>query len=149
MKDAALLLLAEDDELDVMLLRRAFKSVELPNPVEVVHDGQEVMEFFQQRLTQPDLPLPALVVMDLKMPRRDGLQALEWIRSRVELRAVPVVIFSSSAHRHEVRKAYELGANAFLVKPPSLGERAEIARFLKDWLRLNRTALDELGSRVG
>lgn len=145
MSHHATLLLAEDDELDVMLLRRAFKSVDLANPVEVTRDGQEAVEFLERRLEQADQPLPSLAVLDLKMPRRDGLQTLQWIRSHPTLRGLPVAIFSSSAHRHEVRRAYELGVNAFLVKPPSLGERAEIARFLKDWLRLNQIALDHAG----
>ncbi|MBA4137990.1 MAG: two-component system response regulator [Opitutus sp.] len=145
MSATATILLAEDDELDVMLLRRAFASVELNNPLEFAHDGQHAIEWLEQRLRQPELPLPALVLLDLKMPRRDGLQTLRWMRSQSPLRCVPAIIFSSSAHRHEVRRAYEAGANAFLVKPPSLAERAEVARFIKHWLHLNQVAPCDAG----
>lgn len=138
MNDHSPILLAEDDEVDVMLLQRAFAAAELRNPIEVARDGQYAIEFLERRLQDPLLPLPGLVLLDLKMPRRDGLQTLQWMRSQAGLRCVPAIIFSSSAHRLEVRRAYEAGASAFLVKPPSLQERTEVARFIKEWVRLNQ-----------
>jgi CheY-like chemotaxis protein len=129
------ILLAEDDEADVLFLKRAFKQVELSNPVHVVTDGQEAIDFLSRAKSQPDERLPALVILDLKMPRRDGLQVLRWIREQPLIKSVPVLIFSSSSNRSDVESAYDLGANAFMTKPPSVGERAELARFIRDWLR--------------
>lgn len=135
------ILLAEDDELDVILLRRAFKDAELANPLHVASDGQLAIEFLTRAVNAPENRLPALVVLDLKMPRRDGFQVLEWMREQPVIRSIPAMIFSSSANRHDVERAYESGATAYLVKPPSITARAELARFLKEWLRLVQAPL--------
>lgn len=135
------ILVAEDDETDVLFLRRAFKQVELNNHLDVVPDGFEAIEFLQRRKQQSEQRLPALVILDLKMPRRTGLQVLQWMREQPIIRAVPVLIFTSSSNQSDIESAYDAGANAFLVKPPSVGERNEIARFIKDWLRLNQAPL--------
>jgi CheY-like chemotaxis protein len=129
-------LVAEDDEIDVTLLQRAFKHAEITNPLHVVRDGHEAIEFLSRLRGLPDERLPGLVLLDLKMPRRDGLQVLRWIREQPILRALPVAIFSSSANTADIENAYEAGANAYLIKPPSTAERNEVARFIKEWLRL-------------
>jgi CheY-like chemotaxis protein len=129
------LLVAEDDEVDVLLLRRALLSTGAPVAVDFVHDGQATLEQLEQRRAAHNLP--KLLLLDLKMPRLDGLQTLQRIRAQAALRHLPVIVFSSSAHPGDVSRAYALGANAFLLKPQSLVDRAEIARFLVDWLRLN------------
>jgi CheY-like chemotaxis protein len=130
------ILLAEDDDADVLLLRRAFKEVELANPLQVVTDGQEAVEFLTNSRAQAADRAPALVILDLKMPRRGGMQVLQWMRQEPVIRNIPVMIFSSSANAAEIEAAYNFGANAYAVKPPSTAERREIARFIKDWLRL-------------
>lgn len=129
-------LVAEDDETDVALLQRAFRHVELANPVHVVSDGQEAIDFLARVRGQSEERLPALVILDLKMPRRDGLQVLHWMREQPILCSIPALIFSSSSNVNDIEGAYENGANAYLIKPPSIAERNELARFLKDWLRL-------------
>ena len=130
------ILLAEDDETDVLLLRRAFKDAGVTNALHVVTDGVEAIEFLTQMKGRPDDRLPALVLLDLKMPRRGGMQVLQWMREQPVIRSLPVIIFSSSENRSDVESAYEAGASAYLIKPPSLTERAEIARFIKEWIRL-------------
>ncbi len=121
-----------------MLLRRAFKEVTIANPIHVAHDGQAAMDFLWRQRHATDDRLPALVVLDLKMPRRNGMEVLHWIRQQAVLQTLPVIIFSSSARREDVERAYALGANAFLVKPASTVERAELARFIKLWLQFNQ-----------
>lgn len=138
---ASSILLVEDDETDVLLLRRAFKDAEILNPVHVARDGQEAIDFLARPWLPPADRVPALVLLDLKMPRRTGPEVLAWMRERPGLCAVPVIVFSSSANRNDIEQSYALGANGFLVKPPSLGERLELARFLKQWLRLNQPPL--------
>src|SRR5438067_12964024 len=101
-----------------MLLRRAFKEVGMPHPVEIARDGQEAIEFLSRDRASPDDRLPALVMLDLKMPRRNGMEVLKWMREQPVLRCLPVFVFSSSAHRTDVEQAYALGADGFIVKPP-------------------------------
>ncbi len=129
-------LLAEDDEADVLLMRRAFKQAAILNPLHVAEDGQRAIEYLSSLQLDGHSRLPALVLLDVKMPRRDGLQVLKWIRSQPIFRSLHVIMFSSSANRNDIEHAYEAGANGYLIKPPSLAERAEIAMFIKQWLRL-------------
>lgn len=134
------LLLAEDDETDVFLLRRAFRDADVRHPLELAHDGQEAIDLLKAVCARPagQDRLPALVILDLKMPRRTGMEVLRWMRSEPVLDCLPAAIFSSSPRQEDIEEAYVQGANAFFVKPPSTAERAELARFFKDWLRLNR-----------
>lgn len=133
--DLPAILLAEDEESDVLLLRRAFREVDLRNPLEVVGDGQQAIDFLSKTRQPPHDRLPALVILDLKMPRRNGLDVLRWRREQPVLCSVPAIVFSSSSHQADIEQAYALGANGYFVKPPSITERAEFARFLKQWLR--------------
>lgn len=135
------ILLAEDDEIDVILVRRAFKDAGTEHVLRIVRNGQEAIDFLAARDHVPDDRMPAIIILDLKMPRRDGLEVLEWIRSRSSLRCLPVFIFSSSAHQEDVERAYALGANGYLVKPSSVTERAKIAAFFNDWLKFNQFPL--------
>lgn len=135
MSELPSILVAEDDESDVILLRRAFKEAAIANPFHFTHDGHEAIDFLWSRRHGSDDRLPALVILDMKMPRRSGMEVLHWIRAQNVLRCLPVLIFSSSARREDVERAYALGANGFLVKPASIIQRAEIGRFIKAWLQ--------------
>lgn len=136
MSDPLSILLAEDDEMDVVLFRRALKDAAVTNPLHVAADGQFAIEFLMRTRNTSNERLPGLVVLDIKMPRRDGFQVLEWIKQQPVIRSIPVTIFSSSANRHDIERAYDSGASAYLIKPPSIAARAELANFIKDWLRL-------------
>ena len=128
------ILLAEDDPTDVLLATRAFLAAELPNPLRVVSDGQAAIDFIGRASGANGGLLPALVILDLKMPRRDGIEVVRWIRAQPVIRCLPVVIFSSSPSRSDIEAAYEAGANAFMIKPPSITARADWARFIRQWL---------------
>lgn len=132
------ILIAEDDDTDVLLLRRAFREAGVDNPLHVTRDGQEAIDFLTQAKNHAEGRLPALLLLDLKMPRRSGIQVLDWVRQQPAIRNVPVMIFSSSENRNDIENAYSAGANGYLIKPPSLSERADVARFIKEWLRLNQ-----------
>ena len=114
-------LLVEDDLNDIFLVKRAFKMAHLQNPLQVVTDGQEAVLYLRGNGKYADRqthPLPKLIVMDIKMPRRTGFEVLEWLRgSDRPLRRIPVVIVSSSHNPQDINRAYELGANAYMVKP--------------------------------
>jgi CheY-like chemotaxis protein len=136
------LLIAEDDDNDLFFLQRAFDAAGLKSPVRIVRDGQEAIDYlsgvgnFADRLK---FALPHLLLLDLKMPRKTGMEVLEWLSEQPELHCLPVVVFSSSANRRDVERAYELGANAFVVKPASTVERAELAKAMGlFWLESNQ-----------
>jgi CheY-like chemotaxis protein len=135
------ILLAEDDDSDVLFLRRAFNKVEVKNPLHAVSDGLQAIQTLSQIALNPEERLPALVILDLKMPRRNGMEVLQWMRQQPVIRSIPVFIFSSSSNQSDVEMAYESGANAFLTKPPSLVEREEVARFVKNWLSVTQPPL--------
>src|SRR5437868_12776557 len=107
---------------DVFLLNHAFKRAEIGNPVQVVIDGQEAIDYLAGNgkfADRAQFPVPCLVLLDLQLPAKTGLEVLEWIRQQSALRSLIVIILSSSIYEGDVRRAYELGANAFLVKPSS------------------------------
>src|SRR6478672_5549756 len=110
------LLLVEDDENDVLFLQRAFKQAGIENPLDVVRDGQEAIDYLSATDLYADRaghPLPCLIILDLKLPHRTGMEVLKWMRTQPELQCVPVIVHSGSAQESDVDKLYRLGANAF------------------------------------
>jgi CheY-like chemotaxis protein len=134
-------LVAEDDENDRFLMKWAFQEAAVENPLYIVEDGQEAIEYLAGTGKYSDrikYPLPFLVVLDLKMPRKTGLDVLRWLRLIPLLRCLPVMVFSSSAHPADVEAAYDGGANAFVVKPAGTQKRVELVKTLRDfWLTFN------------
>jgi CheY-like chemotaxis protein len=113
-------LLVEDDLNDIFLVKRAFKMARLETPLQVVTDGEEAIAYLrgEGRYADRELhPMPKLIVMDIKMPRKTGFEVLEWIKGDGPLRRIPIVIVSSSDRPEDINRAYELGANAYMVKP--------------------------------
>jgi len=126
------LLLAEDSEDDIVFIQRAFKKAGLPYPLEVARDGVEVIE----RLSA-GAPAITHALLDLKMPRKNGLEVLEWIRSRPDLE-VRAAILTSSRMNEDVVRAYGLGADLYLVKPSSTGDLTMLAREMGAWVERGR-----------
>jgi CheY-like chemotaxis protein len=145
MKPSKLFLVAEDDENDVFFLQRAFQQAKIENPLYVVRDGQEAIDYLSGAGNFSDRnlhPLPYLFLLDLKMPRKTGLDVLVWLQEHPELRCLPVVVLSSSAQVRDIEKAYDLGANAFIVKPASLKKRVELAKLIGGfWLEYNEAPI--------
>jgi len=120
MSDIHTILIVEDNATDVMLIRRALAKSNIANPVHVVVDGDRAVAYLSGLDGYDDraqFPLPALVLLDLKLPRRSGLEVLEWLRGQDGLRRLPVVMLTSSRQSQDVNRAYDLGANSYLVKP--------------------------------
>jgi CheY-like chemotaxis protein len=114
-------LLVEDDLNDIFLVKRAFRLAQIKNPLHVVTDGEEAINYLRgdgKYANRETWPLPKLIVMDLKMPRKTGFEVLEWVKGDGKpLRLIPIVIVSSSDNPADINRAYELGANAYMVKP--------------------------------
>jgi CheY-like chemotaxis protein len=138
MSESGNILVAEDDPTDAYFFQRAFKRAGLQVLLHFVRDGQEVIDYLQGTGTFADRaahPLPQLVLLDLKMPRLDGFEVLEWVRKQPGFSGLQVVIFSSSGEPKDMNRAYGLGANWYLVKPHSIEElTALVGRFKKFWL---------------
>lgn len=134
-------LLVEDDANDVLLVQRAFRKAGATAPMHVVNDGQAAMDYlngsgaYANRIAHP---LPALVLLDLKLPRKSGHEVLTWLRAQPALKRTPVVVLTSSKESMDVNRAYDLGANSYLVKPVAFADLLNMAQTLDlYWLQLN------------
>jgi CheY-like chemotaxis protein len=130
----------DDDEDDLFNVRRAAEKAHLANPLVCLHDGEEAMRFLSSFAAGgPGAgPEPVVLILDLKMPRMSGFEVLEWLRLQPGLRRLPVVVFTSSGEDPDIRRAYELGANSYLVKPVAFGNLVEMMSALGlYWLIMN------------
>jgi CheY-like chemotaxis protein len=133
------ILIAEDIEDDAVLLERAFNLIGLSNPVKVLADGAEVIEYLRGGGRYADravFPFPRVLFTDLKMPHVDGFELLRWLRKHPEHAVVPTIVFSSSGEPADVRRAYELGAHAYLVKPCSMEDLQKTMRRMYEFWAL-------------
>ena len=137
MKDGYLLHV-EDDEDDVIFLGLALEDVGIVNSIQVVPDGQEAINHLKA-IVEVGAPgqgaVPALILLDLKLPRVNGLDFLRWLRQQAAFRQLPVLILTASDHALDLERARELGANAYFIKPCNLDDRKTFARGLKLWLQ--------------
>jgi CheY-like chemotaxis protein len=112
-ESSGLILLVEDDPNQVIFIRRSFDKVHIPNPLHVVTNGQDAILY----MADPSNPPPSLVLLDLLVPRIRGFKVLEWMRSRPELKDIPVAVVTSSIEPMDRRRADQLGVVAYLLKP--------------------------------
>jgi len=133
------ILIAEDEEIDVILLQRAFKAAGAEHTLKIVRDGLEAIDYLTTLQPQSGSGLPVLFLLDINMPRCNGLEVLERMQGTPLHRLIPTVVFSSSNHPSDIERAYRLGAHAYLVKPTSTVQRQEMIKTLHAfWLGLNR-----------
>lgn len=125
------ILLVDDDENDAMLVRLAFKRNNILNPVQWAKDGLEAVAYLNGEGIYADrslYPFPEVLILDLKMPRMSGLELLAWIRDHPDYRVIPTIIMTSSRLEVDIEKAYSLGANTYMIKPPSLDELVKMVK---------------------
>jgi CheY-like chemotaxis protein len=136
------ILLVEDNDDDVFFMKRALQAAQINNAIHVAQDGEEAIEYLSGTGKYQDrgqFPLPALVLLDLKMPRRGGLEVLQWIREQPALRTLVVVILTTSRENTDIERAYLLGANSFLLKPSNTKILSEMMTAVKlYWLTHNQ-----------
>ena len=135
------ILLVEDSRDDAFFMTRAFKNIGMLAPLLHVEDGTIALEYLSGRgpyANRAQFPMPALVLLDIKMPFLSGFEVLRWIREQSTFPTVPVVMFTSSNQECDVEKAYSLGANAYLMKPNHGGDYSDLASLIKRfWLEAN------------
>ena len=134
-------LLVEDIDDDILIMKMACKRTGIPHLLQVVTDGAMALDYLSGNgiyADRPVYPMPDVVFLDIKMPKRDGLEVLRWIRSQPGLRNLPVVMLTASTQKSDVDRAYELGVTSYLEKlsnPAEFGQGVRV--ILKYWLELN------------
>ena len=134
------ILYVEDDPLDIELTLEALKENKIANPIVVVHDGIEALEYlrcegpFKDRKTKN----PSIILLDLKMPRMDGLEFLAIVKKEAKFKNIPVIMLTSSREEKDLIKGYDLGINAYIVKPVNFSSLIDIVKQMADfWLTIN------------
>lgn len=124
------ILLVEDDPNDILLFEKALSTKNFPIELVVVRDGEKAISYLSGNGEAQGCPVPDMVLLDLKLPRKSGFEVLEWIKNHPSLRTIPVIIFSSSKQNQDLKTAYSLGANSYLVKPTGF---AELNKLIEDF----------------
>jgi CheY-like chemotaxis protein len=143
MPERAVILLAEDEEDYVLLLRRALSEAGVQNPLQVVSTGVEAIAYLKgegKYGNRAEYPLPDLMLLDIKLPGYSGLEVLGWMRSQPGLSSLRVLMLTSSEQLRDVNDAYRLGANSFLLKPYDFTDLVQLAKVIQEyWLYISKT----------
>ncbi|MGN6338051.1 response regulator [Mycobacterium sp.] len=127
------ILLVEDDPGDELITREAFEHNKLKNRLHVAHDGEEGLNYLYRRGEFADAPRPDLILLDLNLPKYDGRQLLEKIKSDPELAGIPVVVLTTSSAEEDIIKSYKLHANAYVTKPVDLDQFMKAVRQIDEF----------------
>lgn len=134
-------LLVEDEPPDIFIMQRAWKKAEFENPLVVVNDGQQAVDYIagKGRFTDREkYPIPCLMLLDIKLPYLSGLEVVKWLRSYEPCATLPAVFLTSSVSDMDIDQAYRLGGNAYLVKPPTPEKLVQMLQDLKAfWMAHN------------
>lgn len=127
MSGAVPILLVEDNTADVELTLRAFRRRKIPNPIAVVRDGEEALDYVYRRgAFAMRAPVPGLILLDLRLPKVDGLEVLRHLNGHPVYRNIPVVVLTTSTQDGDVKRSYELGAASYIVKPVEFEKFSEV-----------------------
>jgi CheY-like chemotaxis protein len=140
MNERQTILLVDDSENDLELMRIAFKKADFNSPLQEVHNGEEAIAYLKGESPYDDrnkFPLPAVMLLDINMPMKNGFEVLDWVRTQPALERLSIIILTASMRREDVERAFGLGANSFLVKPTDLKELIKMLHCLRDWLGYN------------
>ena len=121
-------LLVEDDPGDVLMTREAFEDNKIGNTLHVVRDGEEALDFLYQRGVYAEAPRPDLILLDLNIPKYDGREVLQMIKSDPELSLIPVVVLTTSSAEEDILRSYKLHANAYVTKPVDFEDFARVVQ---------------------
>lgn len=139
-KNTMVILMADDDEDDIMLAGKALEKGKLLNTLRSVRDGEELLDYLLHRGKYSDpesAPRPGVIMLDLNMPRKDGREALKEIKTHDELKNIPVVVFTTSKIEEDIYRSYKLGVNSFITKPVTFEKLIEVMQTLeKYWFEI-------------
>jgi CheY-like chemotaxis protein len=137
-----LILEEEENKKDVLLLKQSLDIYGLPHPLKIVHGAEHLVHYLEGTGVYHDRrlhPWPGLILLDLDFPRKSGLDILSWRRTRPRIRRIPVIVLSSSRQTRHVNRAYELGANSYLIKPSEPGFLLDyMGTIIQYWLQFNQ-----------
>jgi CheY-like chemotaxis protein len=140
MNDKKTILFVDDSIDDLVLMGIAFKRAEFNIAPQEAHNGEEAIAYLKGESPYNDrnkFPLPAVMLLDLNMPMKNGFHVLEWVRAQPMLKRMSIIILTASMRTEDVEQAFDLGATSFLVKPASIDDLTAMIRCLRDWLQLN------------
>jgi CheY-like chemotaxis protein len=139
-KKSITILMADDDQDDCLLVRKAFQASRLANDLRFVEDGEELMDYLYHRGKYTDAlaaPRPGLILLDLNMPRKDGREALKEIKDDANLRETPIVVLTTSKAEEDILRSYDLGANSYITKPVTFDGLCDVMKSLgKYWFEI-------------
>lgn len=131
------ILLVEDNPGDVRLTQEAIREAKIRNTLNVVNDGEQAIAYVRQQAAFADQPRPDLILLDLNLPRKDGREVLQDLKSDPDLHRIPVVVLTSSAAEHDILRTYDLYANAYVTKPVDLEQFLHVVSSIQDfWLNI-------------
>jgi len=135
------ILMVDDSADDLFLMRAAFKKADFNLSAQEVVNGEEAIAYLKGDGPYGDrdkFPLPTVMLMDLNMPMKNGFEVLAWVRAQPGLKRLAIIILSASMRAEDVEQAFDLGANAFLVKPGKFAALVSMVRCLRDWIQINQ-----------
>jgi CheY-like chemotaxis protein len=142
------ILIVEDYPMDLDFMLQAFEEHCVLNPVHVCRDGEEALQFIESHSTPEDASLPLLVLLDLRLPKVDGIDVLRQARRLPVWRQIPFVVVTTSRENTDISRAYELGVNSYIVKPVDFSAFAEVVKQVKFyWLLTNEPPFPDVGGR--
>ena len=136
------ILLVEDNPSDVFIMKRSFRKAKIDVAIHIASDGEQAIAYLSGAGKYADrekFPLPAAILLDLKLPRRSGFEVLEWVKNQPPLNRIPVVVLTSSRQSCDINRAYDEGANSYLTKTIDLNETEELGRLIHQyWIARNQ-----------
>jgi CheY-like chemotaxis protein len=140
MSEGQTILLVDDSRNDIFLMRMAFKKAEFNSALQEVHNGEQAIAYLKGEGKYNDrnrYPLPSLMLLDLNMPMKNGFDVLGWTRTQPLFKRLSIIIMTTSMRPEDVARAFELGANSYLVKPSNLDDLVQMIRSLRNWIQIN------------
>lgn len=135
MNDKQTILLVDDDEIDIKSVKRAFEELNITNPLNVTHNGEEALEYLRDEKNKK----PGLILLDLRMPRMDGIEFLKIMKKEDNLKIIPVVVLTTSKEEEDKIEGFNLGIAGFMMKPVNYIELVEVIRTIKMYWTLSES----------
>ena len=140
MNERHTILLVDDSENDIILMRAAFGKAEFNIPLQEVHNGEQAIAYLKGEGIYSDRqkhPLPSVMLLDLNMPMKNGFDVLRWVRTQPAIKRLSIIILTASMRPEDVERAFDLGATSYLVKPSNIDALTAMIRCLRDWVQIN------------